>query len=264
VPVEDDRMTQFGTRTDVGNWRELNEDGVLARPPVFVVADGMGGHAAGEVAASLALESIASLAGRDDLHREDIIAAITAANQAILAHATAERETRGMGTTLSGVCLGVVGGAAHWFVFNIGDSRVYRFLNDELTQITVDHSEVAELMVAGFLTEEEARSHPARHVVTRSLGTDPPPAPDIWMLPVVEGERFLVCSDGLPLEVREADIAAILGGGTAQDAADRLVEAALNAGGRDNVSAVVVDVPRAGDGDKVDVATAPRGRLKGG
>ena len=254
-------MTTFGTRTDVGNWRELNEDGVLASPPVFVVADGMGGHAAGEVAASLALESIGSLSGREDLRREDVIAAIDAANRAILARADASRETRGMGTTISGVCLGVLGGAPHWFVFNVGDSRVYRLLGGTLTQITVDHSEVAELVAAGRITWDEARVHPARNVVTRSLGTDPAPVPDVWVLPVVEGERFLICSDGLTLEVREAEIAAILGDGTAQEAADRLVQAALDAGGRDNVSAVVVDVPGEGSASRVDVATAPRAAL---
>jgi protein phosphatase len=261
--MDGDPMTDFGARTDVGNLRELNEDAVLASPPVFVVADGMGGHAAGEVASLLALQTIGGLAGRDDLRREDLLAAIEQANEAILAEADQQREHRGMGTTVSGVCLGSVGGAAHWFVFNVGDSRVYRFVDGTLTQITTDHSEVAELVALGRISEDEARSHPARNIVTRSLGTDPSPVPDIWVLPVVSGERFLICSDGLPLEVREQDIASILGSGSAQEAADRLVEAALSAGGRDNVSAVVVDVPRDQDAHAVDVATAPRKRNNG-
>lgn len=257
--------TSYGARTDVGAVRELNEDAVVSSPPVFAVADGMGGHAAGEVAAGIAARSLAALAGRGDLRSEDILAAIEAANESILAVASQRVETAGMGTTVSGLCLGRIGGTDHWFVFNVGDSRVYRLAGGKLTQITTDHSEVAELIAAGHITADEAKSHPLRSVVTRSLGSDPAPTPDVWVLPATEGERFLVCSDGLPLELSEPEIAGILARPVgAQGAADALVEAAVAAGGRDNVSAVVVDVSPTIDRQPADVTTAPRRAISGG
>jgi protein phosphatase len=254
----------YGARTDVGCLRELNEDAFLAQPPLFLVADGMGGHAAGEVAAALAIEQLGVLAGHEDLHPDDVVRAVSAANESIKAREAVQAETAGMGTTVSGVCLGVVAGTPHWFVFNVGDSRVYQLAEGVLRQLTVDHSEVAELLAAGRITPEQVANHPLRSVITRSLGTDPAPTPDMWVLPVVEGERFLICSDGLPTEVDDRQIAELLTqAGSAQEAADRLVAAAIAAGGRDNVSAVVVDVLPSSEPAELDIATSPRGDLQG-
>jgi|KBSSwiStaDraftv2_1062776.scaffolds.fasta_scaffold03918_2 protein phosphatase len=249
----------FGVRTDVGGHREHNEDAVLAAPPIFLVADGMGGHAAGEVAAAIAVQRLGSLAGQDQLRPEDIVRAVAEANDTILAEEAEDRGKAGMGTTVTGVCLGVVAGTPHWFVFNVGDSRVYRYADAALSQVTVDHSEVAELVASGRITEEQARVHPLRNVITRSLGMYPAPVPDIWVLPVVVGERFLVCSDGLTNEVTDAQITDVLAQDLpAQQTADVLIEMAVDHGGRDNVSAVVVDVPMSEDLQPVDVTTAPR------
>jgi protein phosphatase len=237
----------FGAATHVGRVRADNEDAVLAVPDVFAVADGMGGHAAGEVASAIAMEHVGRLAGRDDLGPDDVIGAIATANDAILAWAAEHPETSGMGTTVTGVCHGTLDGAPHWLVFNVGDSRTYRQAGAALEQVTVDHSEVAELVAAGRITPAEARDHPLRNVVTRSLGTDPAPEADVWVLPAGEGDRFLLCSDGLPLEVSDSDIAEVMRRAlTPQDTAEALVEMAVAAGGRDNVSAVVVELPRSG------------------
>jgi PPM family protein phosphatase len=251
-----------GTCTDTGVRRGLNEDAILAASPIFAVADGMGGHAAGEVAAALAVERLSVLAGRGDVRPDDVLRALDEANAAIVAHENAQVETAGMGTTITGVCLAAVAGSPHWVVFNIGDSRVYRFSNGELSQLTVDHSEVAELVAAGQITAAEALTHPQRNVVTRSLGVLPPPVADLWVLPVLAGERVLICSDGLPLEVPEQAIAAQLAAAVpVQAVADALVASALAAGGRDNISVVVLDVPTLNGIDELDEITAPRKRL---
>jgi serine/threonine protein phosphatase PrpC len=253
----------FGARTDVGCKRDQNEDALLAEPPIFAVADGMGGHAAGEVASALALQSLSTLSGRVDLQPEDVQKALGEANAAIVEHESRVVETRGMGTTATGICLGTVAGSPHWYVFNIGDSRVYRFFDNVLLQLTVDHSEVAELVAAQRITEEQAANHPSRNIVTRSLGLMPAPSADIWVLPATPGERFLICSDGLPLEVAVEVIARHLAdGSSAQAAADKLVAAAIEAGGRDNVTVVVVDVGF--ETEEVDDTTAPRKLLDGG
>lgn len=255
----------FGVRTDVGSHRDLNEDAVYAAPPIFAVADGMGGHAAGEVAAGLAIEQLGTLAGRANVQPDDVRSAIGDANRSIVARQDDEAETAGMGTTITGVCLGSVGGAPHWLVFNVGDSRVYRYVNGLLQQVTTDHSEVAELVAAGLISPGEARRHPNRNVITRSLGMTPPPETDIWVLPVVEGERFLVCSDGLPSEVPDSVIAALLGHvRNPQEAADALVAEAVAAGGHDNISVIVVEVADSGRVREAEVATAPRQRLSEG
>ena len=191
----------WGAATDVGAVRDHNEDAVLADPPVFAVADGMGGHAAGEVASALALEQLSALRGRAELGDEDVRAAIGAANEAILSWSAEHPETAGMGTTVTGACLAGADGAPHWLVFNVGDSRVYRFADGILSQVTTDHSEVQELVDAGQLTADQAEHYIRRNVVTRSLGSEPAPAADIFPLQVGAGESFLICSDGLTNEV---------------------------------------------------------------
>jgi serine/threonine protein phosphatase PrpC len=253
---------EYGSASDVGVVRELNEDSLLAAPKVFVVADGMGGHAAGEVASALAINRLRSLTGLAAVHSDDVVDALASANLDILAAVAQDRARTGMGTTVAGVGVVVVGGTEHWMVFNIGDSRVYRFAEGQLVQVSQDHSEVAELQAAGRITALEAAVHPLRNVVTRSLGTDPGPVADLWVFPPVAGERFLVCSDGLTLEVGDEQISdALASEQDPQAAAELLVRLAVDAGGRDNVTAVVVDVRACDDVlGAADDRTAPRAR----
>ncbi len=238
------RSVRVGLATDVGRVREHNEDAAFARGSIFVVADGMGGHAAGEVASAIAASTLGELADRTDLTVDDVVAQLTEANHRIVQSGIANPRTWGMATTLTGAAL-VVGedGGHAWAIVNLGDSRVYRYAAGELTQVTVDHSEVQEMVNRGYLTDAEARVHPLRHTVTRSLGRDRVPVADTWVLPVVVGERFVVCSDGLTNEVLDAQIASLLGEvADVQAAAQALVDAAVANGGRDNVTVIVVEV----------------------
>jgi len=248
-----------GIATDVGRVREHNEDALFARGSIYLVADGMGGHAAGEVASGITAQTLGEIAGRADLKVADLLGQVQEANDRILRTVVQAPEHLGMATTLTGVALVVVGGSQHWAVFNLGDSRVYRFVGGSLTQVTVDHSEVQELIDAGHLTPEQAKHHPLRHTVTRSLGRDVLPPVDTWLLPPSPGERFVICSDGLTNEVDDAQIREILlAGADAQTTAERLVNRAVDNGGRDNVTVVVVelaDFPAA----EVDEDTQPRG-----
>jgi PPM family protein phosphatase len=245
-----------GAASHRGNRRELNQDSALVTPGMLAVADGMGGHAAGEVASQLVVARLALLAAQVDLTPEDVTSAIEEVNDEILASAAAHSGRAGMGTTLAGIGVVRVGGSDHWIVFNVGDSRVYRFAHDGLTQVTVDHSEVEELLAAGQITAEQARIYPRRNVITRSLGSDPAPIADVWVFPPTPGERFLICSDGLPLEVDDAVIGQILRAQREpQRAADLLVERAVSAGGRDNVTAVVVDLAVPTDATDVSADT---------
>lgn len=238
-----------GMATDTGRVRRVNEDRALAGPDLYAVADGMGGHAAGDVASAMAVDRLARLAGRPGLTPADVTAELARCNQDILAAAEPGSTRAGMGTTVAGLVLVYLGGARHWFVFNVGDSRVYRFLDGRLVRVTVDHSEVEELVALGAIDAAEARRHPRRSVVTRVLGMNPMPEADVWVFPPTPGERFLICSDGLSSEIDDAVIAAVLSAEpVAQAAADALVAKAVAAGGRDNVTAVVVDhLPAAAD-----------------
>ena len=254
-----------GSSSDVGCVRELNEDMVLAERPIFAVADGMGGHAAGEVASALAVEQLGALVGRSDVTTDELLTALEQANAAIVAGARSDPGAAGMGTTVAGLCLGSVGGSPHWYVFNVGDSRVYRIEKGAAIQLTVDHSEVGELVAAGRISPAEAVMHPLRNVVTRSLGTDPGPAVDLWVLPAEAGDVFVVCSDGLTNEVDDHDIAVTVEqAATAQAATDTLVSLARDAGGRDNVSVIVVAASETArpPGPAADI-TAPRASTRG-
>lgn len=240
-------VVRSGLATHVGRVREHNEDDALARGRVFVVADGMGGHAAGEVASAIAVATLGELADRPSIHPEDVLAQLRTANDRILATGARHPERAGLGTTATGLALVTAGGTDHWAVFNVGDSRVYRLLDGRIRLLTVDHSEVRELVEAGHLTAEEARRSPLRNVVTRWLGRDPCPAPDIRVFPPAPGERFLLCSDGLSNELGEEQVAELLGAAADPGAcAAALVDAAVAAGGRDNVTALVVTVGPAG------------------
>ncbi|GAB3592576.1 protein phosphatase 2C domain-containing protein [Angustibacter peucedani] len=253
-----------GAATDVGHRRRRNEDCVLAEGSVYVVADGMGGHAAGDVASRLVVEAFRELAPREDLRAADVLAALRTANADMLSSSARHPEQSGMGTTASGLVVVQAGGSPHWAVFNVGDSRVYRYVDGDLHQVSVDHSEVQELVDAGMLSPAEARAYPRRNVVTRSLGHDPMPQVDLWVVPQQPGERFVVCSDGLTDEVEDDVIAAVLADDDEpQRTAERLVEAALEAGGRDNVTAIVVALSRGAGVADVDEDTSPRGQLTG-
>ncbi|MEI2825815.1 MAG: protein phosphatase 2C domain-containing protein [Dermatophilaceae bacterium] len=250
---------RVGVATDVGRVREHNEDSAFARGGVFVVADGMGGHAAGEVASGLTVSALGELADRDDLRLADLVAQVDVANRRILSSAARDPGQTGMATTLTGVALVAAGGSLHWAVLNLGDSRVYRYIDGTLSQVTVDHSEVQELVDAGFITPAEALRHPLRHTVTRSLGREILPQVDTWVFPPCPGERFVVCSDGLTNEVGDDEIRAILGAGLdAQHCAETLVARAVDNGGRDNVTVIVVELPTY-PAAEVDEDTVPRG-----
>ena len=256
--MTDGPVVATGGGTDTGRTRAVNQDSWFATERVYVVADGMGGHVAGEVASTIATVRLAELADRSPLRPDDVRSALADAHAAIVASAAAHPDEAGMGTTVTGLCQVQVAGSAHWLVFNVGDSRVYRFADGVLTQLTEDHSHVAELVAAGEITAEAAREHPLGNIVTRSLGSPAVPEPDLRVFPPVPGERFLICSDGLTGEVTDDLIARVLAEETAPQAAvDRLIAMALAAGGRDNVTVVVVD-HLAVTGEPVS-STAPRG-----
>jgi PPM family protein phosphatase len=237
-----------GAVTSVGRVRRVNEDSYLALPPLYAVADGMGGHGAGDVASALAIEVLTACARSDPLTAEAVLVALDDANRAII-----ERdEADGMGTTITGLAAVETVAGGRLMVFNVGDSRVYRLTGGRFDQITVDHSEVAELVLAGVLTPEQARTHPRRNVITRALGGDPAPLlADHWLLPAIGGDRYLLCSDGLYGELPDEAIAGLLAAGDPPQAATALVAAANEAGGHDNITVIVVDV---------DDTTPPPGR----
>jgi serine/threonine protein phosphatase PrpC len=235
---------RFGMATDVGRLRAVNEDSILAVAPLFAVADGMGGHAAGEVASQVALSTVEERFVDADTHTtESLVQAVQAANRAIHDRSVADLHLRGMGTTLTGVAVVERDGSERLAVVNVGDSRTYVVQDGILQQITRDHTYVEDLVAAGEITADEARFHPRRHIITRALGIDPDVQVDAWEAPAAAGDRYLVCSDGLFNEVDDGQIAAVLTGREdPQYAADTLVELANAAGGRDNISVIVVDV----------------------
>jgi protein phosphatase len=241
-----------GAATSVGRVRQVNEDSYLAVPPLFVVADGMGGHGAGNVASRIAIEEMTACVALRPLFAEAVLTALEHANRYIIERDEANR----MGTTVTGLAGLETAGADHLMVFNVGDSRVYRLAGKRLEQLTVDHSEVQELVLAGVITREQARTHPRRNVVTRALGGDTGLHPDHWLLPAITGDRYLICSDGLFSELPDEAIRPLLASGDPQSAAETLVGAACDAGGRDNVTVVVVDIDS--DDDDADAATLPR------
>src|ERR1700722_11394021 len=230
------RVSEQYAGTDTGRQRRANEDSLLARSPLFVVADGMGGAQAGEVASRLAVESF-QLGVQDASQPELALADLArAANTHIheLSHANAEHA--GMGTTLTAVYVGEQEVA----IAHVGDSRAYCLREGELERLTDDHSLVDELLRQGGLTEEEAEEHPQRSIITRALGPEPAVEVDTFAVGAQGGDVYLLCSDGLTSMVGEAAIADVLA--QARDlteAADELVAAALVAGGRDNVAVVL-------------------------
>lgn len=246
------------SRSDVGLVREHNEDSSLVTDTLVAVADGLGGAAAGEVASRIAVERLAELPAMP--HPDDLIAAIVDANTRIVESVVQQPEREGMGTTVTGLGVVRLDGVDQCAIFNVGDSRVYRLTDDVFERVTVDHSEVEELVAAGVISSSAAATHPRRNVVTRCLGTVPAPQPDVWVHRPRQAERYVVCSDGLSNEVADDDIASALRLPDLAEVADVLVRTALESGGRDNVTVVVADVTlTAGDaadtGDTGDTAS---------
>lgn len=232
-------QTSWGSASDRGCVRDVNEDALLACPPVFMVADGMGGLDAGAVASRVAVEEFARLAGRPSVGTADVIACLDSAWERLRDELTGDRQG---GTTVAGVATVEDEDRPSWLVFNVGDSRVYRWADEALHQVTADHSVVQELLVEGRLRPDEVARHPERNVLTRALGTGRRPEPDLWILPAGPHDRFLICTDGLTRDVPAARIAELLGREPdARQAAGALVAEALLNGGHDNVSVVVVD-----------------------
>lgn len=233
---------RWGLRTDVGRLRRINQDAALANGMLFVVADGMGGHRGGEVASEIA---VAHFTGRGSVGSIDELAdAVAEANRQIRARSDTDPSLRGMGTTVVALAVLTDGDDAGTFAaVNVGDSRIYRLAEGTLTQLTDDHSLVAELTRSGQITEAEAAHHPQRNVLTRALGVDSAIDVDRWMFPVEVGDRYLLCSDGLINEVSDVAIEQILRqADEPAQAAERLVDMANASGGRDNITVVVVDV----------------------
>jgi protein phosphatase len=246
----------WGAATDTGRKRAANEDSYLAASPIFAVADGMGGHSAGDLASAAVVGRLSELVSGDFAVQGDIERALTSATRDI--SLVAHDRALGMGTTVTGAALVLQNDEPFFAVFNVGDSRVYSFERNELAQVTVDHSVVQELVDAGVLTRDEAEHHPDSNIITRAVGFNATPVPDFWMLPLRSGLRLLVCSDGLTKELSDDRIrlhmAAAL---SAAETASALVDAALASGGRDNVTTIVIDVLEAPE--TADVSdTAPR------
>jgi serine/threonine protein phosphatase PrpC len=233
----------FAAATDVGRMRKNNEDSYLSAQPVAAVADGMGGHSAGEVASAIAIEELTALRDRGPWENEtaatdDLKQAILRANRRIREMAAGDRRLNGMGTTL--VALLEDGDMVH--VANVGDSRGYLLRQGELSQVTVDHSLVQELVDDGRLSPEDAERHPQRSVITRALGIDREVEFDLFTYKLQVGDRLLLCSDGLSDVVEPARIRKVLlRVPSAQRAARELVTVANEQGGPDNITVIVVD-----------------------
>jgi serine/threonine protein phosphatase PrpC len=247
--------------SDKGYRRSVNEDSLLARSPIFSVADGMGGHTAGDFASTAVVTRLAEQVSVDFIGQEALTSALRAAVDD-MGRGVGHTDL-GTGTTVTGIALTLVDGAPYWLVFNIGDSRVYSYHEGTLEQVTVDHSIVQELLDSGAITPAEAEVHPHSNVITRAVGFNEDPVPDFFLIPIVAGARLLVCSDGLTKELTEHGIRYFLGEGASPlDAAQQLMDAALGNGGRDNVTVVVVDVlatPESGPhGDAVSRRAARR------
>ena len=232
---------EVGVRSDVGRVRAHNEDSYLVGRQIWAVADGMGGQAAGEVASGIVIDELRRADEDGVLTQRRLTELIGTINDAILAHARQYPQTVGLGSTVAGIASIEVGGVRHWGIFNVGDSRVYRFHGGVLMRETVDHNEAQQLVDLGQLAPEDAATHPGRSVLTRSLGSRPAPQPDLLLLPQDCDETFLICSDGLTSEVPDAVIADTLGEfADPVQAAGRLVDLVLAHGARDNVTVIVV------------------------
>ena len=237
------RIAEQAYRTDTGRQRRANEDSYYVRAPVFVVADGMGGAQAGEVASKIAAEAFDRElpAGPEDALRE----VFESANREIHEHAASDESHAGMGTTLTAAI--VAPERDEVAIGHVGDSRAYLLRDGKLERLTQDHSLVEELRRKGQLTDQQAEEHPQRSIITRALGPDAEVEPDLRTVPAHPGDVYLICSDGLTTMIGEEQITKILLSSTSLDAAVRaLVAEANRAGGRDNITAVAFKVEEVG------------------
>ena len=248
---------RWGGASDRGLRRSENQDAMYADIGLFVVADGMGGHLGGSVASSLAVKTVAA---NSPSTPAELLAAVQHANQVVHHRSTAHADLKGMGTTLCAIAMVQQDDSRAWCLVNVGDSRVYRYQAGRLTQLTIDHNFVAEMIAAGDLTVEQAADHPRRNTLTRAIGVEPEVRVDDWLLELTGSDRFLLCTDGITNELDEGDIAELLNiDEHPSDVARALVRQANDRGGRDNSTALVVDVDIGGvpsDPDSGDAGAA--------
>jgi PPM family protein phosphatase len=241
VPGGDAVRLAWAGQTDVGRRRKANEDSFIARSPMFAVADGMGGHLSGDLASAAVVTRLDEVTTGHFLDLEAIDGALDKAT-ADIAIVAGDSEL-GVGTTVTGAVLTLVDDVPYFGVFNIGDSRVYVFDDNELHQVSVDHSLVQELVDTGRITREQAAKHPDGNIITRAVGFSEQPRPDVFLLPIHSGMRLIICSDGLTGELDDDRIRLHLSAGlSTSETVGALVDAALANGARDNVTVVVVDV----------------------
>lgn len=234
-------------RTHTGKIRENNEDSLLLISPyLFAIADGMGGYNAGEVASNLALEKLKAgaeqLRGQTGGELEDSLRrTMQEINRVVYEKAKQDRNCEGMGTTLTGICFP---GNGTGYVFNVGDSRLYLQRGEKLRQITRDHSLVEEMVERGEITPEEAFDHPKKNMLTRGIGIDTTVEGDVFPIDILYGDLFLLCSDGLSDMLRDTEIEMILRQKDPEEAADALLQGALDRGGKDNISLILIKPER--------------------
>jgi serine/threonine protein phosphatase PrpC len=232
---------RWGAATDPGRVRSANEDSWVIDFPLFAVADGMGGHAAGEVASRVALDTLRTSV--TDRTLESLVAAVKLANTRVFEMSHTDNAMRGMGTTLCAVALVQIESHERLAVVNVGDSRVYVLQDGALIQVSEDHSLVESMVRQGTLTHEQAKVHPQRNILTRALGIDGEVGVDSWEVAPFSGDRYLLCSDGLFNEVPDDTIARVLiDTDDPDEAAGILITMANDGGGRDNITVVIVDV----------------------
>ena len=230
------RASHATWKTDTGRQRKDNEDNAFARPPLFVVADGMGGAQAGEVASQIAIEAFQAGLPESGTPEKRLAERARDANRRIYEISSTEHDRAGMGTTLTAVYVD----DAELAVAHVGDSRAYLFRDGELGRLTQDHTLVEELLRRGKLTEEQAAEHPQRSIITRALGVDPEVDVDTRTYKARAGDVVLLCSDGLTSMISEKEVSAILRQEPDLDrAAERLIAEANEAGGRDNITVIL-------------------------
>ncbi|GAA3591555.1 protein phosphatase 2C domain-containing protein [Klugiella xanthotipulae] len=234
----------WSSATDRGLKRAQNEDSLVALPPIFAVADGMGGHAAGDVASAAVAGALGAIT-TVPVGSQQLQDALHSATKAIRIEGS--KTGASGGSTCVGAALTTQGDDPYWLIFNVGDSRAYIFEDEVLSQVSVDHSVVQEMVDTGEITPLEALSHPQRNMITRAVGFEDAPVPDYWLVPALAGTKVICCSDGLTKELVDGDIAQhIARGGSPQQIVNRLMTAALASGGRDNITIVLVEITSVG------------------
>jgi PPM family protein phosphatase len=259
---------RVGAKTDIGRARERNEDSMLVKEPLFAVADGMGGHRGGDVASAMTLETLQGADLSTDGALAALVQEIRSANRAVLDRGASDEALRGMGTTVTAIL--IEGDTA--YLAHVGDSRAYLLRDGVLQQLTEDHTLVQRMVREGRITSEQAERHPQRSILTKALGVDDALDPYELTLDLHQGDRILLCSDGLTGMLREDRIQAILESeADPQAAADELVDAANQAGGDDNITVIVIDVgdrtsaPARSDSERLPAASpAADGQAEGG